>query len=163
MSDEYLLDEIIRREGGYVDHPADKGGPTNWGITQKVLSEHRRRPASAEDVKALSEIEARAIYRARYLAPFSFLPEGPLRSLLVDAGVNHGVVRAIQWLQAAVGVRADGKVGSVTRAALDREPHEDVRRRILRRRIIFYGQIITRDPSQAAFAEGWARRVAEFV
>jgi hypothetical protein len=33
----------------------------------------------------------------------------------------------------------------------------------LRRRIVFYGTIIKNDPKQAVFAEGWMRRVAEFI
>jgi lysozyme family protein len=28
-----LIDLVIDREGRYVDHPADRGGATNWGIT----------------------------------------------------------------------------------------------------------------------------------
>jgi len=35
-----LIDELIAREGGFVDHPADKGGPTRWGITQSVAHRH---------------------------------------------------------------------------------------------------------------------------
>lgn len=31
-----LIEEVIAREGGYSDHPADRGGPTNMGITLKV-------------------------------------------------------------------------------------------------------------------------------
>ena len=31
-----LLEALIEREGGYVYHPADKGGPTRFGITQDV-------------------------------------------------------------------------------------------------------------------------------
>ena len=30
---EQMIDDVIRREGGYVDHPRDRGGPTNFGIT----------------------------------------------------------------------------------------------------------------------------------
>lgn len=34
-----MIDAIIRREGGYVNHPADRGGPTRYGITMATLSE----------------------------------------------------------------------------------------------------------------------------
>jgi lysozyme family protein len=35
-----LIDELIAREGDFVDHPADIGGPTRWGITQAVARRH---------------------------------------------------------------------------------------------------------------------------
>src|SRR5690606_13690489 len=64
-----ILDEIIRREGGYVNHPADRGGPTNFGITAQTLGSWRKlgRPATAAEVQALKEPEARAIYRQQYI------------------------------------------------------------------------------------------------
>ena len=60
-----ILDEIIRREGGYVNHPADRGGPTNFGITAQTLGSWRKlgRPATTAEVRALTEAEARAVYR----------------------------------------------------------------------------------------------------
>ena len=30
------IDALIEREGAYSDHPADRGGPTRWGITEQV-------------------------------------------------------------------------------------------------------------------------------
>ena len=33
---EHLLDALIEREGGYVNHRADRGGPTRYGITEAV-------------------------------------------------------------------------------------------------------------------------------
>lgn len=32
---------VLEREGGYVNHPADRGGPTNKGIVQKVYDQYR--------------------------------------------------------------------------------------------------------------------------
>ena len=35
-----LIDALIEREGGYANHPADKGGPTCFGITEAVARAH---------------------------------------------------------------------------------------------------------------------------
>ncbi len=35
-----LVDALIEREGGYVDHPLDRGGVTNFGITEAVARAH---------------------------------------------------------------------------------------------------------------------------
>ena len=163
MLEAEIIEEILRREGGYTNHPADKGGPTNFGITQEVLSSWRKRPVSLDEVKALDKNEARTIYKARYIDPFSFVTGPKLRALVIDAGVNHGVSRATKWLQEALGVEPDGVVGPKTERAMQMAQSQIVYRVFLRRRIVFYGQIIKNDPSQAVFAEGWMRRVAEFV
>ena len=117
-----ILDDIMRREGGYVNHPADRGGPTNFGITAQTLGSWRKlgRPATAAEVQALTETEARAIYRQQYITDpgFEVITHPALLHLLVDAGVHSGAKRAAQWLQAALGVAADGVIGPKTRAAL---------------------------------------------
>src|SRR3546814_12924741 len=40
MDIDFLVEDVIAREGGYTAHPADKGGPTRWGITQAVARAH---------------------------------------------------------------------------------------------------------------------------
>ncbi len=39
-SKDKIFDEVLGKEGGYVNHPDDKGGPTKWGITEKVARSH---------------------------------------------------------------------------------------------------------------------------
>ena len=34
MGIDKLIDSVIAREGEYPNHPADKGGPMRWGITE---------------------------------------------------------------------------------------------------------------------------------
>jgi len=183
------LKDILRREGGFVDHPADRGGATNFGITAATLGDWRGlgRPASRDEVKALTEREARAIYTQRYLKDTGFdqIRNAKLRDLLLDCAVHHGPARATKWLQEAVGVTVDGKVGPRTLAAVrsfGRAPSatspslrsgqrlrmttasaEKLRMAILAKRLEFFGDLITRDPRQAVFAKGWMRRVAEFL
>jgi len=57
-----LIDALVDREGGYVSHPADKGGPTCFGITEAVARAHGYRGA----MKQLPRAEAAAIYKRLY-------------------------------------------------------------------------------------------------
>ena len=59
---ERLIDALIEREGGYVDHPGDKGGPTRFGITQAIARAHGYAGAMAK----LPRDDAAAIYRRLY-------------------------------------------------------------------------------------------------
>jgi lysozyme family protein len=43
-----LIEEVIGREGGYSNHPADRGGATRWGITEAVARAHGYRGVSAD-------------------------------------------------------------------------------------------------------------------
>ena len=85
-----LIDALIDREGGYVNHPADRGGPTSFGITQRTLSDWRGRPVSAADVQALTPDEARQIYQVLYVdrPQLDRVQDVALRELLVDCAVN---------------------------------------------------------------------------
>ena len=162
-----ILDEVLRREGGYVNHPADRGGPTNFGITAATLGDWRRlgHAATAHEVAALTTDEARAIYRQRYVADpgFEAVTHQPLLALLVDAAVHSGPKRAVEWLQTALGVTADGILGPRTRAALMSADPVVLYRRVLATRLRFLGRMITKDRRQAAFAAGWMARLAEWV
>lgn len=151
------LATTLEFEGGYSNHPADPGGPTNMGITQKVLAEWRGEPVSAADVRALSKTEAAAIYRRRYweLCACDELPGG-VDQVMFDYAVNSGVSRAVRALQQAIGVTVDGIAGHRTvTAAREADPRATVlaicarRRGFLRQLRIF-----------SVFGRGWLRRVA---
>jgi lysozyme family protein len=125
-----LIDELIEREGGYVDHPADKGGPTCFGITEAVA----RSNGYSGVMAALPRDEAAAIYRRLYwLRPrFDEIAARAPRvaAELFDTGVNMGPAVAATFLQRALtalnrngadysDLVPDGRLGQRTFDALD--------------------------------------------
>lgn len=165
MNVDNVIADIIRREGGFVDHIDDPGGATKYGITRETLSEWREKRVSKEDVRNLDPEEARDIYRRRYVIGPGFhkIGDDHLAALLVDSGVQHGPSRAVRWLQEAVGATVDGIIGQRTLAALRRHKTRDVYLEVLAMRAEFYGEIISDNRSYASFALGWARRIGEFI
>jgi len=100
------IDELIEREGGYVYHPADRGGPTKFGITEAVARANGYAGAMAD----LPRHEAAAIYRRLYwLRPrFDQVAErtAKVASELFDTGANMGPAVAATFLQRADGAQS---------------------------------------------------------
>ena len=125
-----LIDALIEREGGYTNHPADKGGPTCFGITEAVARAHGYRGT----MRLLPREEAVAIYKRLYrLRPrFDEVAKrsGRLAAELFDTGANMGPAVATTFLQRALtalnrngqdysDLVPDGRVGEQTLFALD--------------------------------------------
>lgn len=95
--DSDIINNILRREGS--TYTEDSGGPTKFGITIPALKDFRGEDVSAEDIKKLTEEEARDIYHKEYVQPFRAVSNPALHEAIVDAGVNHGVPTAKRWLK----------------------------------------------------------------
>ena len=107
---------ILQHEGGYVNHPADPGGATNRGVTQRTYDSYRERNRRApRDVRKITSAEVAAIYRGQYwnAVRADDLPSG-MAYCVFDAAVNSGPGRAVRWLQACIGATVDGVVGNET-------------------------------------------------
>jgi len=178
---EGLVDSLIDREGGFVDNPADKGGPTCFGITQEVA----RAQGYAGPMRLLPRSEAVAIYLRLYwqrprldeIAKRS----GRLAAELFDTGVNMGPAVAITFLQRALtalnrnakdypDLTPDGRVSAATLAALDAflkirgtSSGETVLLRALEAlQGERYLRLAERRPANEAFLYGWlANRIGE--
>jgi lysozyme family protein len=172
VTDDEILDAILAREGGFVDDPADRGGATNYGITQGTLSEVLDKVASRDDVKALTPQLAREIYRRRYIEGpgFDGIASGDLRAVVVDAAVNHGVKTAIKLLQRVLKVTDDGLLGPVSFTAANVLDGRLLARKVLWERIRLYGRLISHNltdadrdgiPDNTEFASGWLNRTAD--
>jgi lysozyme family protein len=146
---------ILSSEGGYVDNPHDPGGPTNLGITLNTLSGWLGRPASIDDVKALTPDIAGQIYQANYYNPVHGpdLQDG-VDLMAFDASVNSGPGRAIMLLQTALGVKADGLFGRMTLAAAKAKDPSDTINAFHDAHAAFYRCLST----FPVFGKGWLAR-----
>lgn len=149
------LAQVLRHEGGFSNDPQDPGGATMMGITRATLAEWRGEPVDVEDVRSLTEEEAREIYRARYWNPLrcDSLPAG-IDLMVFDFGVNAGPGAAARMLQRAVGVRADGAIGPMTLAAARAADPVACIDRMARLREDHYRALAT----FPRFGRGWLRR-----
>ena len=170
MSLDAMIDRLLEREGGFVNHPADRGGATNWGITQGTLAAWRGVAVSAADVQVMGKDEARAIYRDRYFTKpgFDAIADPELQELLFDYAVNSGPGAAAKGLQTALqgmGLykgNIDGGFGPKSQAALaacNNIPELYYRTKCERYELFL--RFIGRDPAQAVFATGWSNRMDE--
>lgn len=167
MSIYTLISNLLVREGGYVNHPADRGGPTNMGITQRILAAWRRvESVSASEVATLTKAEATAIYKALYWVKpgFNHLDTSPVViELLFDMAVHHGPGTAVRMLQRAAGVKDDGIIGPITRGVVGRLSGPTLAAGLMAERLDFIGDILTNRPNQYVFADGWLNRLAKLT
>ena len=162
---EDIIEDIMAREGGFVNNPADRGGPTNHGITQDTLSAWLQRWATVQDVKDMTFKTASDIYQKMYYEEpgFSCIADFDLLALVVDSAVQHGNSTVIRWLQRACDVAQDGVLGPVTATAIESHGAAWLYRRLLAIRIGYYFAIIAERPNQSVFAKGWSNRIKPFI
>lgn len=150
---------VLVHEGGFSDHPADPGGKTNKGVTQRVYDGYRKRKGKPQQsVRGIVIEEVAEIYRDQYwnAVRADELPGG-LDYAVFDYAVNSGPRRAVIDLQRALGVKADGVIGNVTLAAIKASDAFTIIDALCERRMAFLRGLKT----WKTFGRGWARRVSE--
>lgn len=152
------LDHVLKHEGGWADHPKDPGGATMKGVTIGTFAQYKGRNVTKAELRAISDYDLLAIYRRNYWDKVrgDDLPAG-LDLVAFDAAVNSGPARGARWLQEALGVKADGKIGPET-LAFARAANVTVT--IDRACDIRLG-FLQRLKTWPTFGKGWGRRVAE--
>jgi len=160
------LAKVLVHEGGFSNHPADPGGATMKGVTQRVYDEYRRSLNLAiVPVKNISDSELQAIYRKKYWNEFKGDKLRPGVSYVVfDGAVNSGVMQSVKWVQRALAEmglyqgQIDGLLGQGTLLALGGVNDDDALiARIIARRDAFLRALKT----FKTFGKGWIRRIAD--
>lgn len=174
-----VLANVYHHEGGYVNNPADHGGATRYGVTERVA----RQSGYLGDMRDFPQncygegvVCADAIYVRDYIAGPGFAPlleiEPVIADKLVDIAVNMGQARPGPWLQTSLNasvptqLKVDGRVGPATIGA-----YRQLQQRVGKVRACtitftalataqetFYRSLARRQPSQQIFLNGWVRR-----
>ena len=157
---------ILSFEGGFSNHPLDKGGATNKGVTiatwkQVGYDKDGDGDIDVDDLRLLTDTDVvERVMRPHYWNRWKAdqIKSQSIANLVVDwvwASGKHGITN----VQRVLGVKQDGIVGPKTLAALNNSDQRALFDRILNERIAFIDRIITQTPSQAVFRKGWLRRL----
>lgn len=147
-----FMRRVAITEGGYVNNPDDKGGPTNRGITQRTYDAwNRQHSLPLKDVKFITKQEADTIYKKNYFdsAHIYDIATGKkggsgdieLAFYVFDYGINAGVGSASKMLK---------KTGYNAKSF-----EQGVEAR--------YESIALNNPNQRQFLKGWKNRVSSNI
>ena len=161
-----LAPYILKWEGGFVDHKADKGGATNMGVTigtwrQNGYDKDGDGDIDVTDLKLLTKQDViNRILKPHYWDRWKAdqIVSQPIANILVDWVWGSG-----KWgiiiPQRLLGLPADGVVGLLTIAAVNKHNPVELFARIKAARITFLNDIVKNNPSQRVFLKGWINRL----
>lgn len=159
-SDDLVNDitKIIQTEGGLVNNPADPGGRTFEGISEKANPDlWKNGPPTPAQV------------RQRYMERFVVGPgydkvnDAKLQYQLIDFGVNSGPAVATKRLQEVLGLPGDGVLGPATLAAVNAADARTTNNKLAVKRIEMIGRLVQQHPAQLTFLGGWLDRATSFI
>lgn len=151
-----ILDDEIKREGGYSNDPNDPGGETMYGLTKKDNPEAwaHGRPTYQQ---------AREIYEKKFLEGWKIglIKDERLRHQVLDFSINSGYL-GIMKLQAILGLEADGHIGPHTLAALAAADPVKVNNQLVDERVKMLCRVVQKQPKLLADLSGLCSRALSF-
>jgi lysozyme family protein len=178
-----IAQEIVAREGGFVDDPDDPGGATKYGVTIHTMRRlgldlDGNGDVDTRDVRAVSRARAEQVFVVHYFQRprIDRLPEA-LHATVFDMYVNAGAqaVKILQRLLREMGYRVavDGVIGPQTARAARQAAQPDAQALrdaygVARRN--YYFRLADRRPASRKYARtraggkgGWIKRAEEFL
>lgn len=165
MADYTKLIPIIKKwEGGYANHPLDKGGCTNSGVTISTFRYYFGKGKTCDDLKKMTSEQWNFIFKQGFWDKWKAdeIKSQAIANLVVDWVWASGVY-GIKYVQRVLGVADDGIVGKKTLAAINEYPSQkDLFGKIWARRKKHFDDIVKKNPSQKVFLKGWYNRLNAF-
>lgn len=166
---EIAIPHTLVWEGGYINHPADPGGETNRGITDRLDGKVDGQVdingdgIGDVDIKNLTESQAKEVYRRRFWDKMQGdkIESQHIANILFDGYVNCGV-NGIKLMQRLLNLKDDGVVGPKTLAAINGADEVTLYENYKDARIDYYLDLAERKPALKVFLKGWLNRINSF-
>lgn len=168
---------ILRHEGGYVNHPNDPGGATNFGVSLRFLADYPDLgdfdgdgDVDAEDIANMTLEDAKHIYKVAWWDKYKYgqIVDQTIATKVFDFSVNMGASRAHKLLQQAMNqafglkLTVDGIVGPASMRTINSATDGDEEQLLLSAYCDcawqFYQNIANNNPKLKVFLKGWKNR-----
>lgn len=166
---EKLAGKLLHLEGGFVDHPKDRGGATKYGVILSTWKEYgydkdRDGDIDVEDLKAITHEDAKMIAKKIFWDYFKAdqIHNQSIAELIVDWGYNSGRVTVARRIQRILQVSVDGVIGKISLAAINKANQAKLFQAIKQDRKDFIEHLVRMDPEQKVFYKGWMNRINSF-
>lgn len=174
----------ISHEGGYVNHPQDRGGESFGGVSRRyyptwngwlIIDRYKYAPGFPDNLKNNEALQEQlfSFYKKNFwdINKLDQLANQEIANEVFDTGVNMGYKISAEFLQTAYNLLSkngsdynkivvDGLIGSKTITAINAHKYPA---RIVKVLNILQGsryvQICEKDPSQEVFFAGWIERI----
>lgn len=150
-------------EGGFVNDPSDAGGATNCGVTLETYKAIINPNATIQDLKNMTDAQWRKIMKCSYwdkcLA--DQIKDQSVAEIFVDWCINSGL-GMIRKVQGIIGTKADGIMGPMSIAALNKTDARRLHYSIKSARAEHYDTCVKNRSANLKFYDGWMKRLSAF-
>ena len=173
---EKAVEKVLEHEGGYVDHKADPGGATNYGISLRFVKQSTGidldvdgdGDIDADDIKAMTPDQAKEIYKTEFWEKYGYdkIEDAGVATKVFDMCVNMGPRQAHKLVQRACNAVAgtgnlveDGILGNKSLESVnDINLNSSLLDPIRSAQSDFYKSLAAQKPRLQVFLKGWLKR-----
>lgn len=166
---EKFAGKLLNFEGGFVNHPSDRGGATKYGVILSTWKEYgydkdHDGDVDVQDLKLINTDDAKQIAKKIFWDYFKAdeIKNQSIAELISDWGYNSGRTTVAMRVQRLLKLPVDGLFGPLSIAAINKANQKELFESIKKDRKAFIAFLVKADPSQEVFYNGWMNRINKF-